>query len=76
MEKPIDSGPDIPMEVGQAPQSEGTCRLGGGSKEHMLCFLLSGDTKNLNLSHAAGDGCHPCSGCFPPCFIELEPSVC
>lgn len=30
---------------GQAPQSEGTCRFGGGSKEHMLCCLLSGDTK-------------------------------
>lgn len=29
---------------GQAPQSEGTWRFGGGREEHMLGFLLSGDT--------------------------------
>lgn len=35
---------------GQAPHGEETCRFGGGNKEHMVCFLLSGDTK-ISICH-------------------------
>lgn len=73
--KPIDSGLDRPMEEAGALERK-DLQVWWGSKEHMLGFLLRGETKNLNLSHTTGDGCHPRSGCLPSRFIEQKPSVC